>query len=391
MSSRFLPAVAAVLISLSLNSSVPDLAEGQWVPEAAGAARKKASSKAPPKAPRHAHAVRSAVPSPSLPDDPSVPLPQAWGRRVDAFLKAARPAHGAFVALDPATGKVLVSAEYAAPGARFQHPATDAGFPAASVFKIVTSSALLENTTVGPGTTTCYHGGSSWLDVSNIADSRRDKACRTLSAAFAHSTNAIFGKLAVKHLDADVLLRQAESLGFNHQISTDGLRTRSVAHKALGDLALARMAAGFINANMSPLAGAVMAAIIANDGVRPAGISLDGVPGTEMRVLKPETVERLRGMMVETSSGGTGTKYFSGLPSRYGGGRVAVKSGTLNSRDGSGLHNTWMVGFFPASKPELAFAALVSSNGPGPVKAGHLARWALETFVTLKKNRLPGS
>jgi len=142
---------------------------------------------------------------------------------------------------------------------------------------------------------------------------------------------------------------------------------------------------------MSPLGGAVLAAIVANGGVRPAGISLDGAPGTEERVLRPETVERLRGMMVETSSGGTGTKYFARMPSRSNGGRVAVKSGTLNSRDGSGLHNTWMVGFFPAQKPEVAFAALVSTKGPGPVKAGHLARWALESFVTLKKNRVPRS
>ncbi len=343
------------------------------------------------KAHRHSRSNRGAVPAVSLPDDPSTPLPEAWSRRMEAYLKAARPLQGAFVALDPSTGKVLVSSEYAAPGARYPHPATTAGFPAASVFKIVTSSALLENTSVGPGTTTCYHGGSSWLDASHLVDSKHDRACRTLSAAFAHSTNAVFGKLAVKHLDPDVLLRTAEALGFNHDIEVDGLHTRSVARKAHGDLDLARMAAGFVNVSMSPLAAAFMAAIVANGGVRPAGVSLDGKPAVAETVLKPATVERLRGMMMETSNGGTGTKYFAGMPSRYNGGRVAVKSGTLNSRDGSGLHNTWMVGFFPANKPEVAFAALVSTNGPGPFKAGHLARWALETFVTLKKNRVPRS
>jgi cell division protein FtsI/penicillin-binding protein 2 len=256
---------------------------------------------------------------------------------------------------------------------------------------MVTSAALLETSPVGPGTVTCYHGGSSWLDASHLADTKRDRRCRDLTGAFAHSTNAVFGKLAVKHLDADELLRQAEALGFNHDLEVDGLRTRALARKAKGSLELARMAAGFVNVQMSPLAGAVLAAIVANDGVRPAGVSVDGVPGAEERVLRPETVERLRGMMTATSMGGTGTRYFSGLPSRSGGGRVAVKSGTLNSRDGSGLHNTWMVGFFPAGKPEVAFAALVSTAGVGPVKAGHLARFALESYVTLKRNRRPSS
>lgn len=386
MKSRFLAALALGLLVAFADPVPPDGGAG-WGVGTVQAAPRKAGRKVH----RGSRPARGAAAVPSLPDDPSVPLPEAWAKRMDAYLKSVRPTHGAFVALDPATGRVLVASEYAAPGAKFPHPATTAGFPAASVFKMVTSAALLENTPVTPATSTCYHGGSSWLDASHLADTKRDRACRTLSAAFAHSTNAVFGKLAVKHLDPDVLLRQAEALGFNHDIEVDGLRTRPTARKAKGDLDLCRMAAGFVNSMLSPLAAAAMAAVVANDGVRPAGILVDGKPGGGEAVLKPQTVERLRGMMVETSSGGTGTKYFAGLPSRYAGGRVAVKSGTLNSRDGSNLHNTWMVGFFPAGKPEVAFAALVSTNGPGPFKAGHLARRALETFVTLKKSRVPRS
>jgi penicillin-binding protein A len=378
---------AVLLVAFSVAGAVPGLPVPGGL-ETAQAAPRKASARKAARSPRKASGPAALA---SLPDDPAVPLGEAWAKRMDAWLKANRPTHGAFVALDPATGKVLLSSEYAGPGARYPHPATSAAFPAASVFKMVTSAALLEGTPVGPGTVTCYHGGASQLDPSHLADTKRDRACRDLTGAFAHSTNAVFGKLAVKHLDADALLRQAEALGFNHELEVDGLHTRPTARKAGNPLDLARMAAGFINVGMSPLAGAVVAAIVANGGVRPAGVSVDGAPGTDERVLKPETVERLRGMMMATSDGGTGTKYFSGLPSRSGGGRVAVKSGTLNSRDGSGLHNTWMVGFFPAGKPEVAFAALVSTAGVGPVKAGHLARFALESYVTLKRNRRPSS
>jgi cell division protein FtsI/penicillin-binding protein 2 len=65
-----------------------------------------------------------------------------------------------------------------------------------------------------------------------------------------------------------------------------------------------------------------------------------------------------------------------------------VKTGTLSSRDGSGLLNTWMVGFFPANRPEIAFAAHIATPGGGPVKAGLLTRFALETYLKLKKARM---
>lgn len=71
--------------------------------------------------------------------------------------------------------------------------------PAASVFKIVTAGALLEQG-VKPSTRVCYHGGVRSVTESNLEDDRHDRACQDLSYGLAHSQNAILAKLAHQHL-----------------------------------------------------------------------------------------------------------------------------------------------------------------------------------------------
>lgn len=349
------------------------------------AARKSGkASRAGKKARKRSPAFRA--PEPALSDDPKVALGASLQRHLDAFLNAARPAYGAFVAIDPSTGEILAVSERSSNPKRIAHPATTDGFPAASVFKIVTSAALLQGGHAGNGTSVCYHGGSSNLTMSHLTDSpSRDRQCRTLAGAFAYSTNAVFGKLALRHLDSKELLAMAETFGFNKSVTVDGRKTRSRARPAGDRLALGRMAAGFTNASLSPLHGAAFAAMIANGGVWPDKVLVDGKPGG--RALSERTAKALRAMMVQAATGGTGSRHLGAIRDPRGGGAVAMKTGTLNSRDGSGLHNTWMVGFFPAEKPRIAFAALVSLNGGGPLKAGHLTRYAIRTLLRLEQNR----
>ena len=87
----------------------------------------------------------------------------------------------------------------------------DASAPAASVFKVVTATALLAEG-VTPTRSVCYHGGSQRLTMGELVDSRRDTACASMTGALGFSINAVFGKLALKHLDPRRLARQAESV-----------------------------------------------------------------------------------------------------------------------------------------------------------------------------------
>lgn len=325
----------------------------------------------------------------TIQDDTGDSFDNSWKQQVDRFLAASRPVYGAFVAVEPETGKVTVVSEYSANPNKVPHPATASVFPAASIFKVITAAALLESGKVKPTTTVCYHGGSSRLDWSHIKDSKHDRACQSLSSAFARSTNAVFGKLAVRYLDPERLVAQAEKFLFNRKVLVDGMETESRVKRPSDELALARMAAGFINSTLSPLHAALIAATIATGGAIPPSVKIigdDGSGGEDKAILQKQTSDELRKMMARTSTEGTGRRYFAALGERLGG-PVAVKSGTLTSKDGSGLFNTWMVGFFPANRPEIAFAAVISTNGRQQVRAGHLTKFAIEAFLKLKRLR----
>lgn len=382
----FAPGIAALLLTWCF-SAVTDWSSIA-IPGAstAQAAPRKSASTSRAKRPKRTRVV---TPSIVLPDDPAIPMRTSWERHLQEFLKRTGATYGAFVALEPETGVILALAEYSRNPRQVPHPALDSRFPAASIFKMVSAAAFLDFAGLRPDLRVCYHGGSSFLVARHLQDSpSRDRTCRSLASAFALSTNAVFGKLAVKYLDADRLLAFADRLGFNRRIEIEGKSTNSLARKARDTLDVGRMAAGFTNAWLSPLHAAVLGAVVANGGLWPTKAQIEGEKGeSHRRVMSSETASALRAMMELAASSGTGRRYLASIGSRGGRGNAAVKTGTLSSRDGSGLFNTWMVGFYPARAPEFAFAALISGPRGGPFRAGHLTRYALETYIRLKNTR----
>jgi hypothetical protein len=85
--------------------------------------------------------------------------------------------------------------------------------PAASIFKLVTASALLTNG-YDASAKVCYHGGVRSVMESNLTDSKSDGNCETLAYGVAHSNNAILGKLAYQNLEPAKLDRHARDLGW---------------------------------------------------------------------------------------------------------------------------------------------------------------------------------
>src|SRR5215510_7490915 len=90
--------------------------------------------------------------------------------------------------------------------------ATDVWAPAASVFKLVTASALVA-AGVDPSDKVCFHGGLRSVLPSNLQDDKRDSRCESLMYGVAHSNNAILGKLAFQKLEPDALVKLAHTLG----------------------------------------------------------------------------------------------------------------------------------------------------------------------------------
>jgi len=383
--------ILLVLVMASAAMGAPAL----FLSEASAATTRKATKKSARKSKKPKKRIPKAPPidtrNLALPDDPKLPLETAWKAQISRFLGRERPEYAAFVALHPASGRVLVISDRSVTPKTVAHPATSAMFPAASIFKMVTAAALIEEAGVPASTVTCYHGGGSRLAEEHIRDNRkRDTSCRSLTESFAHSTNAVFAKLALKHLGAQKLLKWGERLGFNQDISWEGHNVRSVLERPVGDLTIGRTAAGFTNSSLAPLHAAMIAMVFANHGLIPAAFAA-WFPGSTLiestdapavhRVLSESTVDALRGMMVLAATGGTAQRHLGSVT----GGPAAVKTGTLSSRDGSGHLNTWMVGYYPATNPEFAFAAVVATKGR--VRAGHLTRFAIESFVHLSRAR----
>lgn len=270
------------------------------------------------------------------------------------------------------------------------HLATEVWAPAASVFKVVTATSLVQKG-VRPDNKVCYHGGIRSVMASNLRDDRRrDKRCNTLSYAVAKSQNAIIAKLAHKHLQPDDLRATARAFGFE-DLPPSALPARAGrADIPDAKLPFARVAAGFWQTELSPLGGALLTATIASSGhtvtpqivseVRRDGQRLLIEPVPYRRVIPHHVARDVTRMMVGTTEYGTarrgfldarGRRFLPDVP-------VAGKTGTLTRRSPSYMQYSWFVGFAPADEPEFVIAVLIGNPERWHLKAHTAARMVLQ-------------
>ena len=306
--------------------------------------------------------------------------------QMQKLLAIYKPDGAALVALDPRTGKVLAMAEYARDG-KSEGLATHALYPAASVFKIITGAALLEHG-VNPATETCYHGGMHGIVGNLLTDAPRlDRRCLSLSMALAKSANVVFAKMAVKHLDADSLRKEAERFLFNRPIWDQPMDQSSAT---IGDKGLdfAKSAAGFGQVKLSPLHAALIAAAVGNGGMAYEPSMIESVGDDEvastgsLRLLKPDTAATLRDMMKLTVSQGTASSSFRDRRKNILGDiTVAGKTGSLSNHQHPFKDYSWFVGFAPADDPKIAVAAVVVNGLKWRIHAPFVAREALKAYL----------
>lgn len=322
---------------------------------------------------------------PKIPSDTTLSDGEILKMNMKRYFKAKKPVYGSFVAIEPETGKILTLVQYRR-GGKIRNPAMTAAFPAASVFKIVSAAAMLQ-AGVSPDTRVCYTGGRRGINSSHLRDRKREKACRNLDSAFAHSTNAVFAKLASRKLTADSIMEMADRFGFGNTINVGDVTTVSRVRKPGSKLTLARMAAGFSNSSLSAVHGAVVAAVVANRGKWPSEVTFSkSKEQRSVQVVSPEIADELRKMMTRAVTAGTATRYLARIKSESGA-TAAVKTGSLTSKDGSKIWNNWFVGFYPSDKPEIAFAVHIGHSWAGGVKAGPAAKFALQTWQAIRKKR----
>lgn len=270
----------------------------------------------------------------------------------------------------------------------------DASAPAASVFKIATAAALVEHAGLGPDTRQCYWGGEHRVEAAHLVDdARRDRSCTTLAGAMGHSTNAVFARLASKHLSAGQLESTARALGFGDAQPFDVPVEPNGLNLPDDPLGFARTSAGFWNTTLSPLGAVSLALTVANRGqaVRPYVIErvtegnqlLFRAPARypARRAIKPETADAVTRMLETAVTEGTCYRAFhdakgrSFLPHMT----VAGKTGTL-TRGETDQFYTWFVGFAPSRAPEVAVSVLAVNGSTWRVKANVIARDMLRAY-----------
>lgn len=313
-------------------------------------------------------------------------------RQALKILKRSKIPDAAIVVMDVKSGRVLVWASQAENGKKDW--CVDATAPAASIFKVVTGTALVESAGLSAQTKQCYSGGHSRLTLADIVDNpKRDRWCATLSEAMGRSLNSIFAKLAIKHLSPGSLTAVAKAYGFDEDIPFDVPVSKSEVKIPSERLGFGRTAAGFWNTTLSPLAGATMMATIANGGemlrpvivesVEEGGATIYRAPKKQVlrKVVRPDTASILTKMLETTVSGGTSRRAFRDskgrpfLPNIS----VAGKTGTLTDANKQRLY-TWFVGFAPSRQPEVSIAVLAANRPIWHAKANAVARDMLRAY-----------
>ncbi len=317
----------------------------------------------------------------------------------EKLLNESRAPRGGIVVMTP-DGRILALA-----GRRTEDPkgsregtfdwrlATDVWAPAASIFKLVTASALV-GAGVGADDKVCFHGGVRSVMDSNLVDSKRDSRCETLAYGVAHSNNAILGKLAYQKLVPDTLDGMARKLGFGPAAGGALPGTElpgnygSVTIPAAHDLAFAKTAAGFMNAQLSVAGGALLTATFANGGEQPVPqliSTIDGVAhagGKPRRILPTATARAVAKMMVATCASGSAAKSFRRRETA-----VAGKTGTLSRNEPFFMEHSWFVGFAPAEKPEVIVSVLLGNPESWHLRGHEAARRLIDRALLLATRR----
>jgi len=332
---------------------------------------------------------------------------------------------GAVVALEPATGRVLVmassptydpndveenfdratgvKADCKRPDALLNR-ATAGLYAPGSTFKVVTASAALDT---GRYTPTSSFVDPGYCEVYgkrvNNYDTNRPFGRLDLRTALKNSVNSVFCNIG-KDLGAKLIVQYAKRFGF---YSTPPLETPSNERAPSGlyrpngelldpkedtEVDPGRFAFGQERLLVTPLQMAMVAAAIANGGVvmrphvvdrivAPDGAIVQRTKPDELgRAVKPETAQAVAAMMREAVEGGTGTA------ARLSGFVVGGKTGTAETGI-AGLNTTWFISYAGKERPQVAIAVVVEQqNSTGGETAAPVARSVLQALLGAAAN-----
>ena len=294
--------------------------------------------------------------------------------------------HIAIVAMEPKTGRILAMA---GKSVSIKNIVTHAGFPAASLFKVVTSSAAIERSGANPNDEIFFRGGTYELGPTNYNPNPvSDRRSMSMTEALGKSCNPVFSRVGLKFLNPSLLRAEASAFGFNTDLKTQMPLPISSATIPNDDYDFGRTAAGFGDVFLSPLHAAAIVSTFANGGKFPIPTIIDQVispdgdiifksqPTILHQAVTPQTAKTLLQMMTATTTIGTSKREFAGkVPWE-----VAAKTGTLKGENPVGLNN-WFIGTAPLNNPKIAVAVVVVNPNQPSSKASHIGKLILQRYL----------
>ena len=317
---------------------------------------------------------------------------------VSGIVKNAAANHVAVVAMNPRTGAILA---IAGKSPTIQNIEYHAGFPAASLFKVVTAAAAVEQAGIDTNSLIAFRGGTYTLNEWNyLPNPRADRRMMSVGEAMGRSCNPVFGHIGLKYLNGSLLSRYASKFGFNQSLDFPAPLPPSSASIPHDPFELSRTSAGFGQVRISPVHAAALVSGIANDGLLPRPQLIERIadsdgrtleqPRTEIiqRIVEPGTAQSLLEMMRYTTTIGTSRREFMrGSRPTLGNIDVAAKTGTLSGTDPVGLNN-WFIAAAPINNPELSVAVITVDARHG-AKASHLGRLEFQKFFRVDPPPMP--
>jgi cell division protein FtsI/penicillin-binding protein 2 len=313
------------------------------------------------------------------------------------------------VAMDPVTGRILTMASFDKTG-NLKSPCTSGLFPAASIFKIVTAAAAIEQCGYTARSKMKFNGYKHTLYKSQLKE-RTNRYTNTISFknSFAQSVNPVFGKIGVLYLGKAQLEAYGEAFGFNRQLAFEILCAPSLLTIEDTSYHWAEIASGFNNqTTLSPLHGAVLAAVPLNHGRLVEPTIVDRIVDKHGEVFyrnKPtfagqatsaETANIVAALMETTVKSGTCRKAFRGAKRDRILSRLVIggKTGSIYDRSHT-IRFDWFVGYAHAQKGpgKMAVSVLVAHEEYIGIRASEYARMAFrqyfENYFARTKNAGP--
>lgn len=312
-------------------------------------------------------------------------------------LTRGKPQRIALTVMEPDTGRIRAMAGFDLSDPD-KNPCLASDYPAASLFKIVTAAAAVQEKGFTPKTPLYYNGGKYTLYKRQLKNVR-NKYTRKIyfEDAFAGSINPVFGKIAKDTLGFGLLNKYSKQFGFNESFDSE-----LEVHPSVLVIAeetpyqWAELGSGFNKTTtVSPLFAAMMSASVIHSGKMYLPMIVEtvvdvndktvykGEPAVFKNPITPETSKVLVRLMQETVYSGTARKSFRGhsrdsVLSKL---KIGGKTGSLYNREGTVKYDLF-TGFARDKKngKELAVSVIVGHRKYIGTRASRYGRMIFREF-----------